>query len=188
MMIRPMGRTIVFALWLLLGWTGAALAHALPGSVVILSSDEAALRVQITLALDDLVLAFPEASSLELLPISEPDLAGLERYLATHLLLEKDQVPIALKLDDVRLQAAENEHVGAFVQVAFDLSGPVPAGADPFPLILTYDVVMHEVRNHRASVYWQTPDGALQGLADFGYRPIDGQPQPVELQRPDLQD
>ncbi|TKD62067.1 hypothetical protein FBG13_11040 [Cobetia marina] len=40
---------------------------------------------------------------------------------------------------------------------------------EPDSLLLKYDAVMHEVRNHRADVYWQTPDGATRPLAGFGF-------------------
>ncbi|MGS0469176.1 hypothetical protein ACU8V3_20190 [Cobetia marina] len=40
---------------------------------------------------------------------------------------------------------------------------------EPDSLLLKYDAVMHEVRNHRADVYWQTPDGDTRPLAGFGF-------------------
>ena len=41
--------------------------------------------------------------------------------------------------------------------------------AEPDSLLLKYDAVTHEVRNHRAEVEWQTPAGDTRLMADFGF-------------------
>lgn len=167
------GRAIWLAASLWIGGVGSVSAHSLPGSVLLLSQQGGELHVTLEVALEDLTLAFPDARPLEELPVdrSLPAelLARLDAYLAEHVALEQGGTRLPLSLAHASLGTARNDHVGAFTLLTADLTAPLARTGNPFPLTLSYDAVMHEIRSHRATVYW-TPAGAPPvAIADVRY-------------------
>lgn len=180
------GRAIVFALLVSICNFGTAYAHSLPGTVLIFSRDGAELKATIEVALEDLVIAFPEIASLEDKPslggLSSADLAQLRAYFSQHIALQSNSVDLQVSLSHARLRQAENDHVGEFVQMVADLTVALPLSDQTPPLVLFYDAVMHEVRSHSATVYWRDSTDDLRALAEFRYNAIDGARQPILLE------
>lgn len=81
---------------------------------------------------------------------------------------------IHLPLEDLALASS----------LVLSLTADAPATAEALSLTLTYDAVMHEVRNHRATVFWASPDRRPVMVADFGFRPTNGAQQPILLVQP----
>ena len=185
---RGAGRAAGLALVAWLGTVATAAAHALPGSVLLLSHRDDELRLTLQVALDDLILAAPDVRDLEDLPVGRnlpaEELSRLDAYLAGHVALERGAAALPLSLSSASLVPAANDHVGAFTLVVTELSAPLPGTADVSPLTLFYDAVMHEIRRHDATVYW-VPSGAPPlPVAEFRYGIVDGRPRPVPLEMP----
>lgn len=188
MTLYALGRVFGLALFLYVGSAFAAAAHALPGSLLIFQQSDQELTLSISLAIEDLILAAPELAYLEGLPtemaLSDDDLVPLSAYFDAHISLNAAAEPIDLSIANAALESAENEHVGVFKLLNIEMSLSGVDNQKSFPLSLTYDAVMHEVRNHRATVYWSIDAAPPVGLADFGFRTIGGAPQPVVLPAP----
>ncbi len=186
MRLGLIGRAALLALFVVSINIGPALAHALPKAVLTFTQGDQQLRLTITLPVEDLVLAHPALKGLETAALDAglgPEhLADLAAYFSDHLALHHDAAALALTLESARIRLDENEHVGTFRVLIMDWTGTLPDVEGD--LTLTYDAVMHEVRSHRAEVYWTGPDALPVGLVEFGYRSVNGAPQPVVLQRP----
>ncbi len=170
--------------WACSAW--GAFAHALPDSVVTLARVEDQLSVTISLPLEDLLIAEPTLADLENAPVAEelsvlsmPDLVS---YLGAHIALHHGEIRLPLSLRSAALRWDKNDHVGEFKVLTVQMTSPWqdPEGA----MALLYDIVMHEIRNHRAQVFWETSDDTRALLADFGYKAIDGATQPVLIRLP----
>ncbi|PJE35847.1 hypothetical protein CVM52_15075 [Pseudooceanicola lipolyticus] len=165
-------RSSLFALAFLVGSIGSVLAHALPGSVLLLRQQGATLQLTVQFPVEDLIIAAPELAALEKMaadqPLPQEFAAALTRYLGRHLSVTEDGVPLTLKMTDARLQAAYHDHLGHFALLVsqWQMTG---VRRDATPLVLTYDAVMHEVRNHRATVQWIEQNGDLRPISEFGY-------------------
>ena len=164
-------RVGLLALCVLVSGPGAVLAHALPGSVLLLQPQEAGLQLTIQFPLEDLLIAAPELAALEEATSEGPlrlETAELfNQYTQRHLSLTEDDTTLPLTLAEVRLQSTYHEHLGHFMLVIsqWDVANVT---SEPSSLVLNYDAVMHEVRNHRATVQWLAQDGALRQVAEFG--------------------
>ncbi len=186
MRLGLIGRAVLLALFVVSINIGPALAHALPKAVLTFTQTDQQLQLTITLPVEDLVIAYPALEGLESAALEEglspQHLADLAAYFSDHLALHHGAAGLALTLESARILQDENEHVGTFRVLIMDWTGTLPDAAGD--LTLTYDAVMHEVRNHRAEVYWTGPDALPVGLVEFGYRSVNGAQQPVVLQRP----
>lgn len=175
-----LGRACVFALSTLISTADVGHAHALPGSILTFSLHDGQLRLEISFALEDLTIASPTLEVLEDAPLvqnlSPEDLALLTTYLQSHLHLTQASRDLPMTLIHASLETAYHHDLGTFVVVVSHLTAPVPIAIETTPLALSYDVIMHEIRNHRASVYWVQPNEKREGLANFGFRTFDGQP------------
>lgn len=184
----PFGRAVGLAMWLLIAGCSGAFAHALPGSTLVLWQEGDRLALTITLALEDLVVASPQFTDLEDVEtgheLSAPQAARVAAYLEDHVDLRTPSTDLEPTLVNASLATGENAHVGRFTTLIATLVIPLPERGDPFPLTLVYDAVMHEVRNHRATVYWGSPGTPLEAIADFGFRNIERRPRPVLLTAP----
>ncbi|MBE3638113.1 hypothetical protein [Mangrovicoccus algicola] len=165
-------RSGLLALGALVGCAASVLAHALPGSVLLLREQGSSLELTVQFPAEDLIIAAPELSALEALPPSQPlpqELAAaLARYLERHLSVTRDAAPLALTMTEARIQSAYHDHLGQFSLVVsqWHVTGTVDRSSR---LVLTYDAVMHEVRNHRATVLWGEQNGELRPISEFGY-------------------
>ncbi len=162
----------MLAVAVLAGSAGAVLAHALPGSVLLLRKQGDALELTIQFPVEDLVVAAPDLAALEALPAGQPvrqDLsAALGRYLGQHLSVTEDAAPLNLTMIDARIQSAYHDHLGHFALIVSQWRIEDVGDLSTAPT-LTYDAVMHEVRNHRATVLWNGPDGGTHQISEFGY-------------------
>lgn len=165
-------RSGLLALVVFIGSIGAVLAHALPGSVLLLRQQGSTLQLTIQFPLDDLIVAAPELSALDGLPSGQPlpqELdAALALYLGHHLAVTKAASPLGLTMTDARIQSTYHDHLGHFALVVSQWQ-MADDGDRSTPLILTYDAVMHEVRNHRATLRWIEDDGESHPISEFGY-------------------
>jgi hypothetical protein len=172
-------RALLLALFALAGGAGGALAHALPGSVLALKQEGAELRLTIQFPLEDLLIAAPDLVALQ---EAQPDgplppelMEGLGGYLERQLSFSEGGAALPLKLSDARLQPAFDDHLGYFMLVVSQWEVAVPTNGVN-SLLLKYDAVMHEVRNSRATVQWNAPDGTARPIAEFGFYDADGIP------------
>ena len=190
MMFWVPGRVILLALLLFFftGKTGIGFAHSLPGSTLTFSQTDGQIQLSITLPLEDLILASPVLKALEDTP-SDQDVPAkctelLSTYFTDHLILQHTTADLPLTLVRASVQTDRNEQAGAFKALIIQFNAPLPESGNVFPLTLTYDAIMHEVRNHRATVYWAQPGTNLNRLAEFGFQTVDGKLRPVLLRKP----
>ncbi|WP_376873518.1 hypothetical protein [Albirhodobacter sp. R86504] len=151
---------------------GGALAHALPGSLLRVEHFGDALHITASFPLQDLVIVAPELAAMADLPTDAPlpsdMVAQLQRYLDQHITLAAGGSDLPLTLTQARLHPVQDDHLGYFIEVISDWSAPHPQTSSE-AAILTYDAVMHEVRNHRATVEWVSSRGTTQNLAEYGF-------------------
>ena len=126
----------------------------------------------------DLIIAAPDLSALEdakpEVPLSKEIEDRLARYLGRHIFLSEYGATLALSFSGAHLRPTYHDHLGHFMLVVSEWN-VAKAGARPASLMLKYDAVMHEVRNHRATVQWLGHDRAARPIADFGLaRAADG--------------
>lgn len=166
-----LARRLVLAALLCLGGAGVVLAHALPGSVLTFSAQEDGLALQMQVTVEDLVFAAPDLAFLKQEPIGqdlpEAMLSRLSAYLGSHMAAQQGDAGLSFTLTGAQLSQETDAHAGQYL--ALNVLWSVQ-GASDLPLTLQYDAILHEVRTHRVVVYWQSEDGARQGLARFGYQ------------------
>ncbi len=166
-------RPVLLALAVLVGSAGGVLAHALPGSVLLLRQQKERLRLTVQFPLEDLVIAAPELAVLEEVtpgdPLPQEMAARFGGYLLEHMELTGADGVLPLTLAGAVVQPAYHDHLGHFLLVVseWDVTGRAPT-------VLNYDAVMHEVRSHRAMVQWVAGDGGARPVAEFGYFGADG--------------
>ncbi len=155
------------------GLIETAHAHALPGSVLTFEQQpQHTLQLTLKFPREDLLIAAPELAALGEQapgqPLPQPLVDQLSDYLSHHLALSEDGDSLPLRLNGAHLASTYQPQLGDYVLVVtqWNLSSE---GDLPDSLLLKYDAVMHEVRNHRADVYWQTSDGETRPLAGFGF-------------------
>jgi len=180
MIKNPIMRVFALALCILLS-TKFANAHALPRSELTLTEQpNNTLSLKLSFALEDLIIAAPSLFSLDGAQIDQPlhhkVLNKLNNYLHSHMALINDAQALPITLNHAEVNLAHNSHVGFYRSVLIELSAPLNNQSELFPISLHYDVIMHEVRNHRAIVYWQKSDSSLVKLASFSYKKPQGEP------------
>lgn len=162
-------------------------SHALPGSTLTFSRDDDSLDLTITLLLQELILALPTLAGLEDLPKPDPLPAAVQAqladYFAAHLiLLPADQAALNQQLISAQLDEAQNDDVGLYDLPVVDLAAPLAPDQTLFPLTITYDAVMHEVRNHQATVFVQTANGTPAVVGQIEPDPSPAKAAPFVLQ------
>ncbi|MDO6673280.1 hypothetical protein [Cobetia amphilecti] len=155
------------------GLIATAHAHALPGSVLTFDQQpQDTLHLTLQFPREDLLIAAPELAALaEQTPddaLPQPLVDQLGDYLSHHLALSEDGDSLPLRLNEAHLASTYQPQLGDYVLVITEWNVKTEK-PEPDSLLLKYDAVMHEVRNHRADVYWQTPDGDTRPLAGFGF-------------------
>lgn len=173
------------SLWVITAW--AAFAHALPGSILRFEPTDTQVNLTISLPVEDLVIADPDLQPLTDVDQGDmvPDtvLSDLSDYMAQHLQVSVSDKALLMSLTQAVMDMGENDHVGQYDLLVMSMTAH---WADPLvDVALTYDGAMHEVRNHRALVYWTGDDGQSVPVAEFGYKPTDGAQRPVLLDLPD---
>jgi hypothetical protein len=155
------------------GLIETAHAHALPGSVLTFEQQpKDTLHLTLQFPREDLLIAAPELAALGEQtpgqPLPQPLVDQLGDYLSHHLALSEDGDSLPMTLNGAHLASTYQPQLGDYVLVITEWNVKTDK-PEPDSLLLKYDAVMHEVRNHRADVYWQTPDGATRPLAGFGF-------------------
>ncbi len=155
------------------GLIETAHAHALPGSVLTFEQQpQHTLHLTLQFPREDLLIAAPQLTALgdakPEAPLAQALTDQLGDYLRHHLALSANHTPLTLQLVGARLASTYQPQLGDYVLVITEWNVKTDK-AEPDSLLLKYDAVMHEVRNHRADVYWQTPDSATRPLAGFGF-------------------
>ena len=168
---------------------GAQMAPpAAQGSTLTFWTESNRLKLRVRLPVKDLVVAAPSVDSLNEAAapyeLSLLERLSVARYLISHLDLTKGRTRLSLTLEDAVLHVADKD-LGPLSLLDVELTASLPRGGRIFPLTLVYDAVMHEVRDHRATVYWQPQGMPAQQLAEFGYRTFNAEPRPVILNMPE---
>ncbi|WP_394151581.1 hypothetical protein [Loktanella salsilacus] len=187
-LLRQAGQAIALALLLLPFFGGLVSAHGLPGTVLILSADGDALNVAVQVPVDELIIAAPALIRFEKLPadhdLPADQMAQLAEYFALHFKLAANGTDLPLTLLQASLQNNQSVDHGAYSMLIANFAAPHQGSDNVFPLQLTYDAVMHEIRSHSATVYWQAADADPIGIAEFFYQEIDGKPVKQRLTLP----
>ncbi|WP_460754637.1 hypothetical protein [Marinomonas epiphytica] len=155
-----------------------AFAHSLPGSVLTFSQQGTSLKLTVKFPLEDLAIAEEYFHSLEKNPstgpLSKQDQEYLFTYFQQHLEIQKDSKTLPYSLIDAELKSAYHHDLGNYVLVVSHLTFSLDSANAALPLVLDYEAIMHEVRSHRANVYWQRVDGALEKLSSFRFKRVEG--------------
>ncbi|BBO55094.1 hypothetical protein ACFO0O_04725 [Cobetia amphilecti] len=156
-----------------MGIIQSAHAHALPGSTLIFQQQpQHTLKLTLQFPREDLLIAAPQLAALgdakPDAPLAQTLTDQLSDYLNQHLALSKDGDALPLTLTEAHLTSTYQPQLGDYLLVVTQWNVKTEQ-ADLDSLLLKYDAVMHEVRNHRAEVEWQTPAGDTRLLADFGF-------------------
>ena len=156
-----------------MGIIQSAHAHALPGSTLIFQQQpQHTLKLTLQFPREDLLIAAPQLAALgdakPDAPLAQTLTDQLSDYLNQHLALSKDGDALPLTLTEAHLTSTYQPQLGDYLLVVTQWNVKTEQ-AGPDSLLLKYDAVMHEVRNHRAEVEWQTPAGDTRLLADFGF-------------------
>ena len=150
------------------------LAHPLPGTTIHIVAGETTVDLTITVPREVLQLALPAMAELGENPAEGPLALGLSdtlaRYLAAHLSLDPvSPQPMTLRLTGARNVGANHEDRGRYDVIVIDLTAPRVADALIFPLALSYDAVLHEVRNHRARVTLKRDGQAAVDVGEISF-------------------
>ncbi|WP_279834570.1 hypothetical protein [Cobetia amphilecti] len=156
-----------------MGIIQTAHAHALPGSTLIFEQQpQHTLKLTLQFPREDLLIAAPQLAALDDAkpdaPLPQTLTDQLGDYLSQHMALSKDGDTLPLTLTEAHLTSTYQPQLGDYLLVVTQWNVKTEQ-ADPDSLLLKYDAVMHEVRNHRAEVEWQTPEGDTRLMADFGF-------------------
>ncbi|MGL4489158.1 MAG: hypothetical protein ACRCU5_06925, partial [Rhizobiaceae bacterium] len=150
-------RMVVLVLGIVAGVL-SAFAHPLPGSKLTLT--RAAENVEVTLAIPvpELIVARPSLNGLGGVAKNADLPAALHEDLAAYLqqrvaLTLADQSPLNLQLLKAKVENAQHHDVGHYDLLVVQMSAPMQSNRSLFRATLTYYAVLHEVRNHRATVW-----------------------------------
>lgn len=135
-------------------WGQALLAHGLPGTSLTFQPTGDRVALRITMPLEELNLVLDKlgdvAFNQDLPAPSESEVQRISNYLMNHLFVADLQENIVqFSVLSARIDGAFDDHVGDYQVLVVQLS----ASQATFPLTLRYDAIMHEVRNHRATVF-----------------------------------
>jgi hypothetical protein len=166
-----------------------ATAHPLPSTIVTYRVDANSLDVTLTIPLHELALALPAVKALGETPaeaaVTGDLLPQLADYFAGHMaLVAADHSALVLGMTDARIGGAEHEDIGHYALLVVDLSAPIKPSQQVFPTTLTYDAVMHEVRNHRAEVFSQSLGKDPKAVGGIRFDPDLGAAAGLDLPQP----
>lgn len=159
-------------------------AHPLPGAVIVIKVGESQVNLSLSVPAADLAIAMTEATAEDLdgAPVSVQTRSALASYFAQHIAIATAGQPgPALTLIDARTTRETHDHVGDYTVVILDFAAVVDRGRPVLPLTLTYDAVMHEVRNHQALVLWQTEGQEPIPVGEIRIDPATGRAAPLSL-------
>ena len=171
----------VFGLFLAVSFKSNA--HALPGSELVFKEVSSKPGITLSFPLEDFLIAAPHLSFVanlsSLTALSDGETARLTDYFSKHLVIARKKQRVRYSLQSINVSDAFNEHVGDYkrVTVRFTLSSEHVLDDRFFPLELQFDAIMHEIRSHRTTVFFEpSKRGKKLKLAQFVYQEKDGTP------------
>jgi hypothetical protein len=166
----------------------SALSHPLPGSTLTFARGDENVELTLTIPVPELIVA-----QLALVGIGEvaknsdfpvPLQSQLFKCLFAHMTVTPvDHSALNLQLLKAQVQDAHYGHVGHYNLLFVHLSAPLRSEKNLFPATLTYDAVLHEVRNHRATVWFAEPDKNPVLLGKIWFDAVSGRARPLQLSR-----
>lgn len=143
--MRALPAIAVFALL-----PGAALAHPMPDTQIIVARSVDRVRLTIEVPLEDLRLALAGGSLPTPFALDGDTERRLRAYFAEHTRLTTGaEIALGATIDAIRLARHRDHDVGLYEELEIVASAPAkPTDA----LMLHYDGVLHQVANHRAIV------------------------------------
>lgn len=134
-------------------------AHPLPGSRLTISRAATSVGMMLSVPVPELILAQPNLSALGDLSYGSDVPAALQAQLRGYFLqhfrlVVAEQNQLKLRVARMRVEYARHDDVGDYAVLVLNIDAPLPVEQSLFPATLTYDAVMHEVRNHRATVWF----------------------------------
>ncbi len=159
-------------------------AHPLPGTEIVISVEPARLSLTLTVPYTDLALAManglPKSTGIAPLPAEVEQ--ALATYFAQHMAVAvKGQPAPQLTLIRANPERATHEDIGAYTQLVLDFSAPLAADRQAFPLTLTYDAVIHEIRNQSATVFLQSTGQEAVAIGEIRLDPATGKVAPLTV-------
>lgn len=158
------------------GHAGMALAHALPGTDMVITQQADALTIVIAVPVPELLLAMQ-------LPKDTPDVLAthgdaIRTYFAAHLMVTDaggQFLPVAMS--GWAIVPVMQDDVGTFDVLQFTAITPSTTTTG---LMLHYDAVMHRVANHYATLR-QAQGTSLRYLGMIGYDHLNKETPPFAL-------
>ena len=165
---------------------GTVTAHPLPGTTVTVSADADSVDLMVSMPLHELELAMPGGTGLGPSPPEgplPPDVqAALSAYLADHLdLAPAEGASLSPEVTEASIASATDDHVGRYDLVMLHLVAPIIPDQAVFPLTLSFDAVLHEVRSHRATVLLQPSGQDPAAIAVIRLDSATGEAAPVVI-------
>lgn len=163
-----------------------AFAHPLPDSKLTFAVDTTKLELTLEIPVPELIIAQPTLSKLEdvkkTTDIPFPIKNELAAYVQQHLSITPiGQSPLKPQLISAQVLEAHTEYVNQYDLLIVQMSAVLPANRQLFPAKLTYDVVLHEVRNHSAIVWFASPDKTPVRMGKIRFDAALGLTRPLEL-------
>lgn len=192
-MLKPIARR---AKWLALNLFFVTLSfqaygHSLPDSELTFSEAHGELHLELSFPLEDFTIALPALAHLMEVKtpalVTQQDAQQIQQYFTAHMRLEHKQQALTMSLKQAILQTDYHHDLGNYVTARLKFVAPLTAPLDEYDerlLTLHYDAIMHEVRSHRANLYWQKKDKEKVRLTSFVYKKIDGKPATYLIARP----
>jgi hypothetical protein len=148
----------------LVGQADVALAHALPGTEIVITQRGDTMTLDFAVPMPELILAMKLPKGTANMLVTQGD--AIVTYFSAHLRVTDGNgraVPVALS--GWTIAPMTDEDVGTFDMLQFTASlRPVTTTG----LVLHYDAVIHRVANHVASLR-QARANAFRGLGVIGY-------------------
>jgi len=136
---------------LLLVWSGAALAHGLPGTSAALDFHQQDVGLELAMPLDQFELGFKRPVMDAPLRVVERYKVELRSYLVEHIRpVAPDGRPWQVRVDDLRV---EEDSGPGHVDLVARLTLTPPSGAPVRRFHLNYSVINHEVMTHTVLVF-----------------------------------
>lgn len=122
-------------------------AHPASQSLIAISRDYQQVKLMLTLPLDQLAIALPQAGQWQYQ--ASPDFNGLAEYLNQHMSLSQSGERLNIKIDGIAL--TRSREISDEYEVGVALSARLTA-SDNSELVLAYNAIQHKVINHRTVV------------------------------------
>jgi hypothetical protein len=162
------------------------LAHPFPSSTLTISPETGGVKVILTIPVPELIIARPTLTGLGGVPknasLPAPQQKDLVAYLREHMTFTlADHLIVDLQLISAQVQVAQNADVGNYDLVVVEMAAPLQAEQSLFMATLTYDAVLHEVRNHHTTVWLAQPGHAALPLGEIWFDAALGRAHPLVL-------